>query len=144
MLADFYSLKQLLPYFIGIGALTAYIAHKKKGRNLYAWFAIGFFFGLIGLTTLLILPSKLQEEKKPPEEPTLPVQKPILPMTKEEWYFLDKEHKQVGPLSFSQLKSHYQTGEISKVSYVWNGSLQNWEKLDALKEYVEILEERTT
>lgn len=153
-MTDVPSLKGLLPYFVFIGTLTAYIAHSKRGRKPIPWFFLGFFFGLLALLILFCIPKKQSLSLEPillkgnishPLTPTTPtIQIESLPMIREFWYFLDQDHKQVGPVSFQGLKNNYLEGKISNSSYVWNGQLDNWERLEALPEYLSLIEERIT
>lgn len=79
-MADLPSLKTLLPYFLFIGGLTAYVAHTKRGRKPLPWFLLGFFFGLLALLTLLFLPKK----ETPSLQPLLlkgNITHPLLPIT---------------------------------------------------------------
>jgi hypothetical protein len=140
-MTDLPSLKLLIPYFLCIGALTAYFAHKKRGRAPLPWFFLGFFFGLLGLLSLFLLPKKLPQE--PPA--TLSIElgnKTQHPMKQQLWYFLDATGKQTGPISFFALKAKYAKGEVLKSSYVWNAHLEQWEILNQLTDYPSLFEEQ--
>ncbi|MBM3191285.1 MAG: DUF4339 domain-containing protein [Chlamydiae bacterium] len=131
------SLQLLIPYFLCIGALTAYLAHHKRGRSPLWWFFLGFFFGLMALLTLYLLPKKTPEtpaEQLPPEKPTI-----LPPMTNRLWYFLDNQDNPVGPMSFSALKNKYTQGYLSKDSLVWNEELEKWTPLSDLKDYHDLI-----
>jgi hypothetical protein len=145
------NLKILFPYFIFIGALTAYLAHTKRGRRAFPWFFIGFFFGLLGILALFCLPKKQPLQpillKGPIITPlssyeSISLEHPSLPMTQEMWYFLNASHEQQGPMSFEGLKKSYEEGKVFPSSYVWNSQLENWEKLEALSEYLSLIEKR--
>jgi hypothetical protein len=87
------------PYFtIGLwlilGSTCGLIAHKR-GRNLYLWFFVGLFFGLLGLLTLLFVTRK----RRVTENTTVTVTnlEPVKPLPLPEeaqkfWYYLDKDH----------------------------------------------------
>ena len=142
-MADLPSLKLLIPYFLCIGALTAYFAHQKRGRSPVVWFFIGFFFGLLGLLALFLLPKKIPSE---PSSSTITIEikkednHDTHPMTKQLWYFLDETGKQIGPMSFHALKTKYTQGNLSKSSYVWNAELEQWEILSQLTDYFSLIE----
>ncbi len=145
-MTDLPSLKLLIPYFLCIGALTAYLAHQKRGRPPLLWFFLGFFFGLLGLLTLFLLPKKPIQEL---QTATITLETPKknnhdhYPMTKQLWYFLDESGKQIGPMSFYALKAKYIKGDISKSSYVWNAHLEQWEILSQLTDYFTLIDEKS-
>jgi hypothetical protein len=151
-MTDLPNLKMLLPYFLLIGALTAYVAHNKRGRRPIPWFFLGFFFGLLALLTVFFLPKKEPLQQlllKGNINHPLPLITPVIetethPMTKELWYFLDENRSQIGPLSFHGLKNKYIEGKVLPSSYVWNAQMDDWKRLEALSEYLSIIEERTT
>jgi len=106
-----------------IGLATAYLA-KKRGRNPYAWFFIGYFLALLGLFLVLILP-KVKEKKEPSKTP------PVITDTL--WYYLDKDHKQHGPVSQIWLDKEIAERRLDENTYVWNENLKDWEKVKDLK-----------
>ncbi|MDB9741626.1 GYF domain-containing protein [Akkermansiaceae bacterium] len=44
----------------------------------------------------------------------------------QQWYYIDKEFNEVGPVFSSQLLELVQAGEIVKSSYVWTEELEEW------------------
>ncbi len=111
------------------------------------WFALGAILGLIAIITLYILPVKaialpatgasiisqsMEKEmiigaaddinSRPPE---------IL------WYYLDKEEKQFGPMSFHALQSAWDDDQIIGSTFVWNEEMENWKTLENLPETLE-------
>ncbi|MDE3045192.1 MAG: DUF4339 domain-containing protein [Verrucomicrobiota bacterium] len=116
-----------------VGLLSAYIAHRR-GRNPLGWFAIGFFFGLLGILAIFFAPpSRKEKEKEMPSQPIKPVPKPYLfgPINKF-WYYLDPSHQQVGPMSYEAVSNAWKEGKISPKTFVWNEDLEEWKPLQDL------------
>lgn len=110
-----------------LGIVSAYIANRK-GKNPYFWFFIGFLFGLIGIIFLLFR----KAEKAPVLEEI--VEEPVIETPKcvghdKFWYFLDKDRKQCGPVSFESLKKEFTEGSLNTSSYVWNEEMENWKQI---------------
>ena len=42
------------------------------------------------------------------------------------WYFLDKENKTIGPISFQLFYQKWQEGRILASTHVWNETLSEW------------------
>lgn len=111
-----------------VGLLSAYLANRR-GRNPFGWFAIGFFFGLFGILAIFFIPpSKKEEIAIAPIEP-----KPYLfgPIHKF-WYYLDKTHQQIGPMSYDALSRAWKEGAIPPSTFVWNEDLEEWKPLQDL------------
>jgi len=106
-----------------IGILSAYIAHRQ-GRNPYAWFFIGIFFGLLGVLAIFIAP------KKPKKITLTPQPHPVIigPLDKL-WYYLDPTHEKIGPMSFQALNTQWKQGKITPATYVWHEELPDWKLL---------------
>lgn len=118
----------LLSIFIWIvfGCVTAYFA-KTRGRNVYGWFFIGLFLGLIGLCLVFIFPKKNLPVQKSDE----PVTIDIVPDAPEDhknkfWYYLDETNKQMGPMSFNALVRDWKEGKVHPQTQVWNENLTHW------------------
>lgn len=110
------------------GLATAYIANKK-GRNPYFWFFVGFFLAVLGLLLAFFMPkSKEQKPEVKKEEVKTPPQ-----ITDTLWYYLDKEHKQHGPVSQIWLDKEISEKRLNENTYVWNENLKDWEKVKDLK-----------
>ncbi len=115
-----------LPILIALwviqGSIAAYYA-KRKGRNPYLWFAIGCFFGIFGIFALFFL--------KQPKKAPLPAATPT-PTRKSlpyrQWYYLDQDTKQNGPLSTSALETAWEEGKINEATYVWYEGMENWKR----------------
>ncbi|HSW72921.1 MAG TPA: DUF4339 domain-containing protein [Chlamydiales bacterium] len=113
-----------------MGAFNAYLAHRK-GKNPYLWFSVGFLFGLIGIIIFLIL-NRTKAPKEPVVEEAAPVAipEPIKCIGQDRfWYFLDKDRKQCGPLSFLALKKEFYEGNLTNSSFVWNEEMDNWKQI---------------
>ncbi|MBI3236671.1 MAG: DUF4339 domain-containing protein [Chlamydiales bacterium] len=89
-------------------------------------------FGILGLTALFLLPpipSTIGLKKKPPPLvfPSLQILDSFQNSTI--WYYLDKEHNQLGPMSFEGISKAWEEGKIDRISYVWNERMENWKRL---------------
>lgn len=138
-------IKTLLFCCLLIGSLCAWIAQKNRGRKPLPWFFLGFFFGCLALIALFLLPkqpltlnSTVQDHSFTPTAPPL---EHTSPMTKELWYYLTEDQKQIGPLTFQGLKKMYAEGKLTLSSYVWNGSLAEWKTLHELPDYLSLLQQ---
>lgn len=117
-----------------IGTANAYYANQR-GRDPFAWFVIGMLLGLIGLLILFLLP---------PLEPTddLHEMDELLPESSQdyvkdhyqtkEWFYLDKERKQQGPISFTLLKRVWEQGELQDESLIWSEGMDAWHPVKEL------------
>ncbi|MCB1082355.1 MAG: DUF4339 domain-containing protein [Chlamydiia bacterium] len=128
-----------------LGYYAARIA-EKRGRNPNVWFLLGATLGLLGILLLFIFP-----EKKRVMAPAanLPAQnlKPLSAYTPQEevakappeplWYYLDQTDAQHGPMSFNALKEAWSEQKISPSTYLWNETMNGWEKLSSLPNALE-------
>ena len=132
-------------YLLLAGATTAYCAIRQK-RNPFIWFGIGVLIGPIPCLILFIgLPIlgrflikralgkvNRSQNKKPAHDPmTLDITPSfdleIEPSAlKKLWYFLDKENKTIGPISFQLFYQKWQEGRILASTHVWNETLSEW------------------
>lgn len=111
--------------WITLGGLSAYYA-QERGRNPYAWFFIGLFFGLIGLIALFMLPPLSTSNENP--KPTLQiVEKKEIEI--KEWYYVDENYQQQGPISLPALKALHASNAINNETLVWKEGMSNWESL---------------
>ena len=106
------------------------------------WFVLGAILGLIAIITLYILPPKaivapaagdplvLQSMEK--EMMTGPADDINSRPPELLWYYLDKEDKQYGPMSFYALQSAWDEDQIIASTYVWNEEMDNWKTLENL------------
>ena len=122
------------------GATTAYYAFRQR-RSPIIWFAVGFFFGLLGLLALFITFARKQKMRGPKVVTAKVAPKAMHPLeqlipaeqTAKLWYYLDPEHQPLGPMSFHALQSAWDKGSLNKDSYVWNEDLTDWNVLNQIK-----------
>lgn len=142
-------------FLLLVAAFCAYSA-KLRGRNPFAWFVIGLFFGAIGFLVLYLLPSKKNPftftssipnsiqasskvEKVPTENTTNPPSSTALPSVSQKlWYYLNEENERFGPMGFKLLKQAWIEDQISRETYVWNEDMENWKPV---KEVLPLIEE---
>lgn len=137
---------------VGMGWLNAYYA-EQRGRNNIVWFIIGFYTGLLGLLVLFLLPAVTKDGKEPsekqnsesiPEGETLTVEPLSIKRTPEEldceWFYVDNEKKQQGPISLEKMKELWQEKMIIDQTYVWCEKMQNWQYIKELSRLQEQLE----
>ena len=112
---------------------------QKRGRNIRTGFWIGFFFGLIGLLILFLLPVKEKQEKNilltntSKKENTNHFFSNPLYLDKL-WYYLDNQKQKEGPMSLNKLKKEWEEGKIFPSTYLWSEGMEKWEKLKNLFE----------
>lgn len=124
------------------GGAASYFA-GQRGRDPFAWFFIGMLLGILGLLLLFLLPPlSSSSQGGVPEE--IAVEKPKeeswTGIRLKEWYFLDSEHKQVGPNPYSALRDMWISKKISDQTYVWCDGMENWKKIGEMPELKESLE----
>lgn len=121
-------------FWLFFGFLTAYIA-RSKGRDPKTWFLVGVLLGLLAIATILLVPRKkdtiiIAKNNKPAEPLPKVVTVQENPLLSQQWYYLDQNHQQYGPVYFSALKDLYQTQHISEGTFIWTEGMENWKKLD--------------
>lgn len=112
---------------LAFGAFTGYLA-KRQGKNPYLWFILGILFGIFGIFFLFFQPSSAKKQAKSSDQPTtIDIAPTINPIHKEKfWYYLDPQNQQFGPMSFDALKRAWNEGKVTRETYVWNESLEQW------------------
>jgi len=123
-----------LVLWICSGTLCAYVANRR-GRDPFAWFLIGLLLGLVGLLLLFLFPViEHPEDKVPSEQEAIAEWTPVPPTlpTSKDWFYLDSQHKQQGPLSFTSLKTIWQKGNLSPSSLVWSEGMEQWLPIEKL------------
>lgn len=50
------------------------------------------------------------------------------------WFYLDKDHKQMGPVNGVFLQKLWDQKELVLSDYVWSKGMENWEKIENLPE----------
>jgi hypothetical protein len=131
-----------------IGSATAYFANQR-GRDPWIWFMIGMLLGLIGLLILFLLPAaKSENSPSSSEEIEFPIVEldpplPLPPVTfnnDSEWYYYNHKQEQQGPITYENLKSLWQAGEINEETYMWCEGMKDWKKLEELQDlYAKLL-----
>ena len=129
----------LLLFYIVIGVISSNCA-KKRGRNPYIWFGIGFFLGILTLLVLFLLPALKSSQNR--EEGNVAGKQPIPTPAKINletldsthfntlWYYLDHNHDQFGPMSIDALSRVWREGKIAKTTFVWNEFMENWKRFE--------------
>jgi len=116
----------MIPYAISwliFGVTSAYMA-KTRGKNPYLWFFLGMFLGVFGILFLFFGP----KTKKNQGPTTIDITPQFDPSHREKlWYYLAGDNQQHGPMSFDALLRALRDGKVSKNSFVWNETLENWQ-----------------
>lgn len=114
--------------FLFSGFMGAHFA-RRRGRNPWLWFIVGFLCGLLGIVFLLFADGRAKRKRaviKPsrPSIALLPVQEGI-----QFWYYLDEEKQQHGPSSTQALNEMLCRGKIGGSTYVWSEGMKEWKLL---------------
>lgn len=118
-----------------MGLLSAHLA-EKKGRLYFWWFVMGVFFGIFALLFLFFLPplgfeksqKNGQSDQSPPVSDAVK-QKQIEPQQEEkEWFYLDREWTQCGPVTFGRIQELYCFKQIDDDSYLWHPTMKDWQQ----------------
>lgn len=136
--------------WILLGWVTSYFA-QQRGRDPMVWFLVGMFLGILGLLLLFILPVVEEpgssSSSHDPEEGAMIMEEPAaLPFppfrTDLDWYYIDQNHQQFGPVSFDLLKKSWDAGSSTVKTYVWNEEMSDWKKIGDLPELQKSLDEK--
>jgi hypothetical protein len=128
-----------------IASLTAYYA-DRKGRSFTIWFILGVLLGVFAPLILFFLSSNNESNEN--NSPAMTVSKPdpslqaaaSLPAVEFKgnedklWYYLDKDHKQMGPVSIVALRDLWNRGLLELTTYVWSQGMNDWLKVEQLPE----------
>lgn len=128
--------------FLLLGSLTAYLA-QQRGRDPYLWFVIGGLFGLLGLLALFILPQAETSEKETKQiTPTqvAALVEPVSDPLNAQWYYLDGNNHQQGPMGIRALKQKWSEEGIDMETLVWCEGMDYWKRIGEVAN----LEERMT
>jgi MFS family permease len=127
----------MLALSIILGFIFGYVGYHyapPRGRDPYAWAALGFFFGVVAVLALFILPKINQEKQTPP-----PVQ-PIMPaILSQDWFYLNEQHEQQPLVKFEKLKQLVLEGVIKPKTYLWTAGFAGWKRLKNIDEISEFL-----
>ncbi|MCB1107401.1 MAG: DUF4339 domain-containing protein [Chlamydiia bacterium] len=104
---------------------------EKRGRNPMIWGTLGVILGLIAVFILYFLPSKKEKEKVVSIIPNS-TEKVCNKPPEKLWYYLDKEKKEHGPMSFYALQEAWDDDKITAKTYVWNEEMDHWTHLEDL------------
>lgn len=118
-----------------IASLTAYLA-KGRGRSASLWFFIGMMFSIFGMLALFFLPVVKDESGNNEESKKIPPKPSIDSVPSKEWYYLDAQHKQFGPVPQQTLKKLYDDRTISASTYVWCKGMQEWKKVNMVDQII--------
>ncbi len=113
-----------------MGVISAYLA-LRRGKNPFIWFCVGALLGVLGLLILFFMSQPTPEQRK--GEVILPREKPPS-FVQKNWYYLDSEHNQYGPISFTQMKGLFHEKRLLPANFVWQEEMTNWKKLEDLPE----------
>lgn len=131
--------------WLAVGAITANFA-KKRGRDPYVWFFIGMLLGIFGILALFIMPS-LKTDAPAEEARVEPMiieelpQEPKKLFHLKDWHCIDTEKVQRGPLSFRELKSLWNKGQLLPHSYVWTEGMTVWLPIEKIPNLEDSLKE---
>lgn len=135
-------------FWLFLGCLASYFA-KKRGRSPVLWFILGMVLGVIGIGVLWLLP-KVAVEAPPQTGPQLgpqPDQQMGQQMGRHEelwkivWYYLDRGHKQQGPVELPDLITQWKAQGISEKSYIWGEGMKEWQQLCDLPDLLSTLKQ---
>lgn len=124
---EFSNQYMVLTIIVGLilGALASVMA-DSRGRDGRIWFFWGFFFGLLALIALYILPNLAEEEDDNDAEEPVAIEPVIEASETKEWYYLEEGTAQVGPVEFDVLAKLYEDKKISSTTYVWSEGMEEW------------------
>lgn len=113
--------------WVSIGYVTALFA-DGRGRSMSIWFILGMLFGLFALGALFLLPSlKNSNGKNESIDPKVDeVNKENVADYDFEWFYLDRENVQKGPIDFEDLCIAWHDGVVTSDTYVWYEGMENW------------------
>ena len=146
------------------GALSAHFA-QRRGRDPLIWFFLGILFGLIALIVLFYLPPATAEKPVGPVETSgsfsdakmdaatswansLPAddeeEQAILapediPIAQRDWFYLDTNRQQQGPVPLADLLQALKQGELNAESYLWSEGMDDWKRAKEIEGMSEAL-----
>lgn len=120
-------------FLLFLAGLTGFFA-KKRGRDPVGWFLLSLLIGIFALLILFILPTRAKESAN-----DLEVDEDKLlfgsstseegGVYSKEWFYLDVDHKQIGPISFDKLQDVWEEGVIAERTFVWCEGMTRWVKI---------------
>ena len=115
-----------------VGAVFFGHIHKKialyKGRSPNRWFWFGFLFGVLGLPFIIFATKKK-------DLVVVPVTVlPEHPLAQKMWYYLSKDRREVGPMSFNAFMEARGNDLFDDDSHVWCEEFESWKLFSELPE----------
>lgn len=128
---------------LSFGAGCAYLAQTKQ-RNSAIWFTLGILFTFISLIILYFLPPSpsqnpqtIERPPNPPEqeaENTPTIQAPQAQTEESEWFYLDKNRQQQGPVELTKLQTLWTNQGIDNQTLVWRDGMSEWRSIETTNE----------
>lgn len=121
----------VLLFWIFWGSLTSYLA-KGRGRDPVAWFLLGMALQVIALIILYVIPALNKTEttelelNEDEQMAGFEYPDPLKEFQSKEWYFVNADRIQHGPLSFEELQKQWADGNMSRMSFVWSEGMADW------------------
>ena len=117
-----------------LGGITAYFANGR-GRDPTAWFFLGFFFGIFALIALFVLkPLNVEEAPSKPKDEAPPASPQTEECRQKEWFYLDGERTQLGPIPFDNIEELFRAGTLTSRSFLWREGMEKWRRIEDLPE----------
>jgi hypothetical protein len=57
-------------------------------------------------------------------------------MAETAWFYLDRENNTLGPLTFRDMEVLLRTNEIELSTYAWNESMESWQHIGQIAEFI--------
>ncbi len=120
---------------------------ERRGRSPANWFLYGVLFGLFATAALFVL-SPLTAQEKPSRtrkiaERTPPaIDSPVETFAEKEWFYINQEQEQLGPVAFSALQTAWETGHLQPSDYVWTEGMEEWQQVESILDMQSALGER--
>ena len=115
-----------------IAGANAFFA-RQRGRDPVGWFLLGLLLGVFGLLLLVVLPklkkNQAGELEQDEDRLLLGIADSREALKLKEWFYLDKNSKQQGPVGFALLSSAFEKGDITLETYVWYEGMVAWERI---------------
>lgn len=122
-----------------LGGIAAYFANGR-GRDPTAWFFLGFFFGVFALIALFVLkPLNVEEVAEKAETGPSPASLQDEECRQKEWFYLDGERTQLGPVPFDKIGELFRAGTLTSRSFIWCEGMQKWRRIEELPEVNSLL-----
>jgi hypothetical protein len=139
------------------GFLASHFA-QKRGRDGTTWFIIGFVLNIFGLALLFLLPPVASQERVGPRGPVMNAQSqdpfswssggsssasseaedteaqapPLSQLDmfrQQDWYYMNREHKQEGPIAYEDLRLAFNSERAHEDTFIWSEGMPEWMKL---------------